>query len=120
MKNSDTQLGLSQIILFDELEDLLICHLPASLHPDWQLAWGQVRGLVVLFCAGEVTKIATTMLYKELEESCDIFTIPMGHRLSLTQHLFVSWWNHFQQYTAINTECAEGKKEVNALSAGER
>ena len=61
MKNSDTQVCLSQIVLFDELQDLLICHLLASLHPDWQLAWGQVRGLLVLFCAGEVKG---TMLYK--------------------------------------------------------
>ena len=40
IKNSDTQFGISHMVLLDELQDLSISHFWASLDPDWESAWG--------------------------------------------------------------------------------
>ena len=118
MKNSDTQVGLSHKVFIDEVKDFTICHLSASLHPDWQLAWGQVLGLLVLFCAREVS--LTTMLNIKFEEISDLCTIAMGSGHPLTKHPAVSWWNHFEQRIAAYVdEGAEPEQEVNTFLAGE-
>ena len=105
------------MVFFDELQDLNMCHLLASLDPDRQSAWWQVGGFLVLICTREISIIA--MLYVELEEGSNLFAITMWCTQPLTQDLLVSWWDHFEELEAARGECAEGEEEVDSLEAGE-
>ena len=98
MKNSDRQLCICQIVLFDELQDLHICEPLTPLKPDWRLAFGQVLGFLVLFCARDVTEGVTTskMFQSELEESCNLCAISVGSSQPLGKHPAVGWWIHFE------------------------
>ena len=125
MKNSDTQFFISQMVFFDELQDLSICHLWTSLDPDWQSACGQVGCLLVIFCAREVSSsdvtVICTMLYVVLEEGSNLSAVAMWCPQPLTQDPLVGWWNHGEEIAADAAirECAEGQEEINTIAACE-